>query len=327
MNEFDLINEVRPEVAPYDPGTKAMARNRLLASSSPRRRRPYALALAGALAVAAAAVVVTSAADPAPASAAEVLDRAARAVVDEIDPRDDQFIVVKTLQMNAPNHKNVPHYYGRYEDIVWLRAGERQPGQVTDGVMKQTFIEPLPYDGRPIPKSAYEGVGDTRIDPVIYCKDSRTDYPSLTRLPTDAKGMRAYIADYWRPKAKEINAGLAFGAARTLLWETYLPAAQRRALYQALGSYSGISVTREAKDAAGRTGIGVGFAGPEGTRWELIFDRDSYALLGERTVVVDAKVAGSPVGTLVGASAQLEISVADSAPEIKSVPGDGCNRR
>ncbi|MEU1390888.1 MULTISPECIES: CU044_5270 family protein [unclassified Nonomuraea] len=328
MNEFDLINEVRPEVAPYDPGTKAMARDRLLRAGRSRWswRRPYTFALAGGLALAVGLVVVQAppASNPPPEmkllSAAEVLHRAARAAVDEIEPRDDQYIVVKTLQTLdhslMPYDKSEEHYYRRFKDTVWLRAGERQRGQYADGVRKQTAIEPLAYAGEPVPKSAYKDMG-TRIQPIVYCKDFKNDYPTIKNLPTDVEGMRAHLDAMWKPKAEQLTPFLAYLAARQLLWQTYLPAAQRSALYQALSAFPGITLDEGVQDAAGRKGVGVGFTSPDGVRWELIFDRDTYALLGDRQVVVDAKAAKSPAGTLVSATAQLDISVTDSAPEVE----------
>ncbi|NUW29959.1 CU044_5270 family protein [Nonomuraea sp. SMC257] len=328
MNEFDLINEARPEVAPYDPGVKALARDRLLMAGRPRRswRRPYTFAVAGGLALAVGLVMVKVPPAPNPPhemkllSAAEVLHRAAKAAVDEIEPREDQYIVVKTLQTTdyslVPYDRSRKHYYLRFKDTVWLRAGERQRGQFVDGVREQTVIEPLAYAGQPIPKSAYEDMG-TRVDPIVYCKNAEKDYPTIKRLPTDVEGMRAHLDAMWKPKAKKLTPFLAFLAARELLWQTYLPAAQRSALYQALSTFPGITIDEEVQDAAGRKGIGVGFVSPDGVRWELIFDRDTYALLGDRSVVVDAKAAKAPAGTLVAATAQLEISVADSAPKVK----------
>ncbi|MEV0195904.1 CU044_5270 family protein [Nonomuraea sp. NPDC050691] len=326
MNEFDLINEVRPEVAPYDPGTKALARHRLLMAGRSRWswRKPYTFAVAGGLALAVGLVMVKvpPASNPSHEmkllSAAEVLHRAARAAVDEIEPRADQYIVVKTLQTSdyslAPYDKSREHYYSRFKDTVWLRAGERQRGQFADGVREHTVIEPLAYAGRPIPKSAYKTMGTT-VDPI--CKGWKNDYPTIKRLPTDVEGMRAHLDAMWKPKADKLTPFLAYLAARELLWQTYLPAAQRSALYQALSTFPGITIDEEVQDAAGRKGIGVGFVSPDGLRWELIFDRDTYALLGDRNVVVDAKAAKSPAGTLVAATAQLEISVADSAPKVK----------
>ncbi|MFI7690722.1 CU044_5270 family protein [Nonomuraea sp. NPDC049655] len=328
MNEFDLINEVRPEVAPYDPGTKAMARDRLLRAGRPRWswRRPYGFALAGGLALAVGLVVVKVPPAPSPPqemkllSAADVLHRAARAAVDEIEPRDDQYIVVKTLQITdhslVPFDKSDEHYYRRSKTTVWLRAGERRPGQYADGVFEHSPIEPLAYAGEPIPKSAFKDMG-TRTDPIVYCKDFRSDYPTIKNLPTDADGMRAHLDAMWKPKAKSLTPFLAYLAARQLLWHSYLPAAQRSALYQALSTFPGITIDEGVQDAAGRTGIGVGFTSPDGVRWDLIFDSDTYALLGDRQLVVDAEAAKSPAGTLVAATAQLDIAVADSAPEVE----------
>lgn len=341
MNEIDLYRDERPEAAPYDPGTRAAARSRLASGRARRVRGPYVMvAAAGALALAAAFVVTR----PAPVeqagqsaqvgqapqvrlmSASEVLDRAAGAVVEELDPRDDQYVVVKSQTMYGSYSmgEKEERWLYRTNRTIWLRA--EQTGD-DYGVLRMELLEPREFPGWPIPKQAYEGVGKPELIALANCDGGtvpehlRSDYAAIKKLPVDAEGMRAHLYSAHEPNEKGVQADQsAFTRASDLLRETYVPAPQRKALYQALATIPGVSVAEGARDAAGREGIGVGLVTQAGTRDDLIFDRESFALLGERSEVVDAAVAGAPAGSLLASTAQLEVSVADEAPEVAGEP-------
>ena len=140
----------------------------------------------------------------------------------------------------------------------------------------------------------------------------RTDYASLKNLPSDADGMRAHL--YTGDRGGSSKDEAAFTAAGDMLRETYMPPAQRAALFKAVGTIPGVDVIETAEDAAGRKGVGVGRAGLDGVRQDLIFDPKTYELLGERGIVVDENAAKSPAGSLVASTAQLSVTVADEAP-------------
>jgi len=115
-------------------------------------------------------------------------------------------------------------------------------------------------------------------------------------------------------------------AAGELLRESYLPPAQRAALFRAVKLIPGVELVAQATDAAGRSGVGVGFVDPKrGTREQLIFAPDTYRYLGERSFVVDAAKAQAPVGSQLAGTAELSITVADSAPSAAAGPkGPNC---
>ncbi|MFI6812229.1 CU044_5270 family protein [Nonomuraea sp. NPDC050328] len=349
MNEIDLYRDERPDAAPYDPGTKAMARERLAAAGrgrTARRRGPYLMVAAGGLALAAAVTVVQAlpatppaqSAQPAqsaraarttePAltlmSAAEVLDRAAQAVDEELTPRDDQYVVVRSQTMYGSYAlgKKEERWLYRSKRTIWLRAS--QPEQGPYGVLRIEMLEPRAFPGWPIPRKAFaEAAAGPELRALVDCDGGtiperlRTDYVSLKRLPADAEGMRAHL--YAQEGEPDDADRAAFQRAGDLLRETYLPPAQRKALYQAVATIPGVSVTGTAEDAAGRTGVSIGRE-YGGQRDELIFDRESFALLGERSVVTDAGRAGAPEGSLLASTAQLEVSVSDTAPEPDEPP-------
>ncbi|GAA3124372.1 CU044_5270 family protein [Streptosporangium carneum] len=350
-DEIQLVADIRPDAPPYDREARNAAKRRLVAAAGtrePRWRRSYTLALAGALAVAVGTTAVVTAQAPggetnrqdggtqavvalpeiSHMSAHEVLGRAAHAARDELDPRDDQFVKVESQTMYGAFGELVTNdkgetspetrYLYRTKRAIWQSAnGEKA------GVLKVENLEPRVYPGWPIPQSAYKRRDDgwTRLPicekPPAYL---RNDYASLKKLPTDADGMRAHL--YTGDRGGDSKDEAAWAAAGDMLRENYVPAAQRAALFKAIGTIPGVDVMENAEDAAGRKGIGVGRVSA-GVREDLIFDPTTYELLGERGVVVDEKEAKSPAGSLVASTAQLSVSVADSLPEETPEASDG----
>jgi hypothetical protein len=249
-------------------------------------------------------------------SVTEVLGRAASAVDDELTPRDDQFVVVESQTMHqasAVDADGEKRWLYRTHRTIWQSADGNK-----EGVLRVETQRPAEQPGWPIPPIAYEDMSSELL-PLGKCEvpeNERTDYASLRKLPADRDGMRTHLYDRAAvPESTATADDLAWERAGTLLRETYLPPAQRAALFQAIATIDGVSVVDGVEDAAGRTGIGVGRVG-FAVRTDLIFDRETYQLLGERGVVVDAERAGAPVGSLVASTAQLEVSVSDVAPEI-----------
>ncbi|MBG0828886.1 CU044_5270 family protein [Planomonospora sp. ID67723] len=363
-DEIQLVAAVRPDAPPYDPQAKAAARRGLVAaavSRTPARsflRGPRMTLLAGALAVAVGATAtalatgIAPAAGPgpdrgpveevvvalpqiAPVSASEVLDRAASAATrtgTDLEPRDDQFVKVESETMygafsgnatNAETGETVPearHLY-RTKRTIWQSAdGSR------DGSLRIEHLEPRAYPGWPIPEEAHREAGTVEMLRLPACEPPpdflRTDYAALKRLPADAEGMRAHLYEGDRGGNSEDEA--AWTRVGDMLRENYLPAAQRAALFQAAATIPGVDAVRDAEDAAGRRGIGVGRVDAGGIREDLVFDPATYELLGERGIVVDEKLAKSPEGSLVASTAQLSVTVADEAPAVDDDGASGC---
>ncbi|GIH60000.1 CU044_5270 family protein [Microbispora siamensis] len=340
-DEIDLVARERPDVAPYSLAAKAAVRRRLADPAGRRARprpRPY-LFLAGGtalLAAAAGVVAITTVltepeARPAKVSpgvvtlpkvsamsAEEVLGRAARAVTD-LSPRDDQFVRVSSQTMYEADvvgeGEKESRYLYRTKRTIWLSADGTR-----DGALKVEYLEPHAYPGWPIPPEAYKEKG-TEWMRLPACNSVRdTAYTNLKKLPADPEKMRGYLYD--RPHGDNPPDTGAWTAVGDLLRETYVPAPQRAALFKAAATIPGVTVTENVEDAAGRTGIGVGRISG-GVREEIIFDPSTYELLGERGIVVDEKEAKAPAGSLVASTAQLEVTVDDTAPEVKD-PDSGC---
>ncbi|MBO3751307.1 CU044_5270 family protein [Streptosporangiaceae bacterium NEAU-GS5] len=343
-DEIELVARARPEVAPYSPDARRAARARL-AWDRPRRSLTVPLAFSGALVTAAAgAVIVAQLPDKQPAeptvststvvalpttvskmSAEEVLGRAAKATGTELDPRPDQFIQVSSETMYGAfrfgDGDQETRYLYRTKRTIWQSADGTK-----DGSLKIEHLTPKAYPGWPIPPQANEEAGKTEMMRLPACTNSgvaRTDYEFLKTLPTGTKAMREFLYNRYdagkEPGRADSEAWTAMG---DLLRETYVPAEQRAALFRAAATIPGVIVTENEEDAAGRKGIGVGLVSA-GVREDIIIDPTTYEYLGERGVVVNAEEAKSPVGSLVASTAQLEMTVADTAPVVDD-PSSSC---
>ncbi|MGW4382923.1 CU044_5270 family protein [Kitasatospora sp. NPDC004531] len=141
--------------------------------------------------------------------------------------------------------------------------------------------------------------------------DPTTAY--VASLPTDPDALLALIREQTRGGGQDPDQR-AFTAIGDLLAETWAPPQVSAALYRAAGRIPGVTEVASAVDAAGREGVAVArTAHGQQTQW--IFDRTTYAFLGERTVLAEAGEAG-PAGTVVGTSAVLAKAAVDRVGQL-----------
>ncbi|WP_457032845.1 CU044_5270 family protein [Kitasatospora sp. P5_F3] len=111
----------------------------------------------------------------------------------------------------------------------------------------------------------------------------------------------------------------AFVTIADLIREQAVPGKLAAALYQAAARIPGVVLLDSATDASGRTGIAIARTNTAtGSRDEIIFDRASYAFLGERSVQV-TEAPGVAPGTVTANTAVLKRAVTD-APGLR--PGN-----
>ncbi|WP_283134416.1 CU044_5270 family protein [Rhizohabitans arisaemae] len=335
-----------------------------IAAAPPRTapRRPYPLgfglrglglkvALATGVAAAVTVPLIMTGGDPAietftpdrvRLSAAQVLDLAAETASreEELNPRPEQYVYTEsqtmygsfamTVDENAKaNSSSGPGGQSRYlyrtERRIWLSADRSRLG-----ALMIKHLEPRPYPGWPLPAHAKDDVGQVERLPLDDCGRkgpdwSRTDAVYLRSLPTDPEAMREHLYSGQDGKEGADRDYAAWNRAREMLMETYLPPAQRSALFRAAGLIPGVQLVDRAEDAAGREGIAVAKI-HQGVSEELLFDRLTYRFLGERAVVTDESQAKSPVGSLIASTAALKVEVADGLPDFAKgfVPGRQC---
>ncbi|MDH6577035.1 CU044_5270 family protein [Kitasatospora sp. MAP5-34] len=140
-------------------------------------------------------------------------------------------------------------------------------------------------------------------------------YDYLRTLPTDPQELLRKIY----AETKGAGSGPdqeAFVTIGDLVREQAVPGKLAAALYQAAARIPGVVLVDSATDAAGRTGIAIARTNTaSGSRDEIIFDRTSYAFLGERSVQV-TEVSGVEPGTVTANTAVLKRAATD-APGIR----------
>ncbi|MEU7004523.1 CU044_5270 family protein [Nonomuraea sp. NPDC046570] len=332
MDELAQLNSFRSEV-PAQEDLRAEAERLMAGISAPARsgfrRLALRAALAGGLAAAVGTAVFVVQSPPAPVppppmirtvAAVEVLSRAAEHAGSrpELHPRPGQFLVYESQSMGTSGGDGGV-WLSRSKRTIWLPV----EGSAVKGVLQEELLAPLPYPGHTLPPAARAeqalvgkpGRPDRAADFDDRAEFLRNDYAYVSKLPTDTDGMRKHL--YTQVPNDGLQDYEAWNRVGGLLDESYLPAAQRAALFRAAATIPGVVTVKEAQDAAGRKGIAAAIVSPNGVREEYIFDRKTYDYLGRRGVVVDAKLADAPVGSVVSSSAQLKVSVADSAPIVE----------
>ncbi|WP_255684287.1 CU044_5270 family protein [Micromonospora okii] len=130
-------------------------------------------------------------------------------------------------------------------------------------------------------------------------------------LPTDPEALlrHAYAVADREDQPRDYGAFDFIGGA---LRESLLPPEVNAALYRAAAKIPGAVLVPESVDAAGRTGVAVGFTDEFGQRTEWIFDRSTYEYLGERSYLVRDNETGK-AGMLTATTAVLTRAVVDEA--------------
>ncbi|MYQ86980.1 MULTISPECIES: CU044_5270 family protein [unclassified Streptomyces] len=295
------------------------------ATRAPRCRRPAVrfVAPAVACALAVGGVVMVDRTDaPGPATpaaadggttrapeAARLLDRIALAAAGERRQtvRADQFVYIESrvayaAQSAGGGPVTMPPAHTRQ---VWLSADGSRPGLLREAGSPDTG---LAADG---PVDTLDGPGATPRPGRLNASGPSVSSPThayVASLPTDPDALLKRIRDETRGQGRDPDQR-AFTAIGDLLAETWAPPRVGAALYRAAAKIPGVTVVRAATDATGREGVAVArTAHGQQTQW--IFDRTTYAFLGERTVLAEAGDAG-PAGTVVGTSAILTRAAVD----------------
>jgi hypothetical protein len=313
MNDLDLVEKFRADVAPADPAALSRARARMFHDPAPRHHRwIWGLVPAGALAVAVVVAVVAGgiphpadttvspkqstapaplpSAPPSANDAAGVLRLAAAEVRTEpvLTPGPGQFLYVESIEADddVKNLETRPTWVPPRElrRDIWLSVDGSKPGLLIQTEVKtgKKYDVPLDADGT----KAY-----------------------LTTLPTDPVAMRAWL--YKRSRGNENSPdSVAWDKIGDTLRERYVPPAVRATLFEAAATIPGTTLVKQA-DLAGRKGVAVSLrSGP--TRFDYIFDAKTYEFLGERVVVV-GHLPPYPKGAVSRWTAQLRMAVVDRA--------------
>jgi len=327
MSEWKALQEWGAALQPPTASPVGL-RNRVLAGvagSDVTVRRPltlprwgWRLGLAGSLAAAVTvgvlAVQVLSVGDRAPvsqASAAQVLEQAARHAGSRtaVTVRGDQFIYVASITTALSRPEGAGSASGAVVEAkrrqVWLSADGTRDGLLRvrdkDGAGVRDMVLPGCSGGLEKHSKGGEEVSVPCKPTANYVRD----------LPSDPQAMLQYLkqrgGDTKNPPDQD-----AFSAAANLIREGYLPPKSLAVVFDALATLPSVQVVGDVTDEAGRTGVAVAITEVQGTRTELIFDRKSFAFLGDRSVLVRDQD-GLPAGQVMSAAAVLSVAVVDQA--------------
>ncbi|MFI7709348.1 CU044_5270 family protein [Nonomuraea sp. NPDC049480] len=249
-----------------------------------------------------------------PADAKALLDLAAQAAADQPDtvPARGQYVHTKRLAQRSlhtkdksgrPQHTKVMVNEERWEaaDVgkPWL---SREQGLSAAGPAPRKFWD--------------HGLEDIVYEPATC--PGQPAYARLSAWPTDPAQVRAKIVADTGEEPLRIWSSL-----KGLVAESVVRPSLGAALYQVAAGLDGIVLIRDAVDVAGRPGLAVAMDEGNGTRSELIFDRQTYRYLGERTVNLrDQRVkvpSGPEFTTPKGATTGTAVLAVDLVPGLPQV--------
>ncbi|MDT0485657.1 MULTISPECIES: CU044_5270 family protein [Streptomyces] len=231
-----------------------------------------------------------------------LLDHISLAAADtsEAAVRDDQFLYIASKVAST-----YPKTVDDKTTVVSEKLHSRQVWQSPDG-RNGWLIEP----------------GNTSEDGITLAGPNplSSAYHRLAQLPTEPGALLRKIyqeSDANRdPEVPRDQA--AFVAIGDLLTESYPPANLTAALYKAAAEIPGVVAVDDAVDAVGRHGVAIARLDEQsGQRTEWIFDKKTYAFLGERSVQVE------PSDTFKKGTVTFTVAITERAVvnEMKEVPG------
>jgi hypothetical protein len=140
--------------------------------------------------------------------------------------------------------------------------------------------------------------------------------PTLAKLPVDPSALASKL---------EARRMLTLHSIGDLIGEALVPDLLLRAFHHVAARLPGAEVLATATDELGRNGPGITRV-ERGKRAELIFDPNSWELVGSREVMVDLDAGYAPPGTVVGWTSYLSREIVDSLPAgTPPVPGPPCS--
>ncbi|WP_155372539.1 CU044_5270 family protein [Catellatospora vulcania] len=325
MDEMTMLDDFGAALDPDGPPPRDLRRRVLTGVMRPqpvwRRmltgRTGMRVAVGGGLAAVLTAAVLAAQVVPfggsgpaAQAQAADILAGAAEQARHQPDVpvRGDQFVHVESvatvLGMNEATKQSSTAVIARR---VWLSVDGTRDG----------LIQQRPRSGGDWTDTALPGCHGgvvTQTKGGVTVTNACTPTPAYRGgLPTDADAMLAHlyrIAD--EQPNKNPRDQRAFTAAVDLVAEAYLSPASLAAVFGAVARIPGVSVVGDVTDEAGRDGVAVALHEVQGTRAELIFDRDSHAYLGNRSVALQDGD-GLRAGQVMYSAAVLTVEIVDRA--------------
>ncbi|TQM83990.1 hypothetical protein FHX81_6425 [Saccharothrix saharensis] len=307
MDDLQLLRELGDETPLPDHAALAPARAAFLAGVPVRlrkRRTRYTLVGASSIGLAAAVaatITLLPTAAPAPGGQAAQAPTSTSTSTSAAEPVTD---AVRLLSFAARAARAEPATAPRPDQFVYTRSAVGSNGGAPreiwlsvdgtrDGVLHD-HGERIPMPG--CANGLRDVVKGTEVLGTEPC-EPRPAYRS--DLPTDVDGMLAYLDANASGESGSVNA--RGKDVLGLIDESMLSPLTRAALYDAAARVPGLSVVPDARDAAGRPGLGITWPVPPGSSpgakpVMVVFDAETYALLGTNFHSIEAQAVVDQAG-------------------------------
>ncbi|MEQ4720524.1 CU044_5270 family protein [Nonomuraea sp. B19D2] len=278
MKEFQLIDEVMPQVPPADHATVMAARARMLGAARRRHWPVWPKVMLAAVAVSAVvaggfvAVPLLGGADVQTAAVPEA-DAVLAAAADRLAAQPPgtgawwRREMVQVARMKTATYT----VEQRVRDVLWA---SRQRGYRTQ--RGPVSAKPLtPTDAQAWKDAGSPDLCDGCLSGKTYFTPLKMTTKPVTELPTEPEALKAEML---RANDKETPEAWLWGASKWLLLDVESTPATRAALYRVLAGLPGVRVENDVTDIDGRIGVALTY-GEAPTRQQIIIDRDSGQLL------------------------------------------------
>ncbi|MEU1177378.1 CU044_5270 family protein [Streptomyces sp. NPDC005820] len=215
--------------------------------------------------------------------------------------------------------------YGRIRDDQFVYVDSKvSGGEAADGKFTVTPLHRLQtwtsVDGRHTGLGREDGREDWNYEPGGGPGSESWEiapyYNHVKTLPTTADAMWDYLYRTAPRYSGQERYQAMFVLAGDLLNQALLPPEQSAALFRAVARIPGVTLVDDAVDAVGRHGVGVARTDPDNpSRDEWIFDRRTYAFLGDRRVATE-DFSNVKKGTVLAHTAVLRRAVVDRVGQL-----------
>ncbi|WP_433351843.1 CU044_5270 family protein [Microtetraspora malaysiensis] len=293
MKEFQLIDEVMPQVPPADYATMTAARAGILGGARRQRRRVWPKVV---LAAAAVSVVLIGGFVAAPMLGGSTVETAAAAApgavlaaaADRLAAQPPGTGAWWRREMTHVEWTRTPAYTveRRRGDVLWL---SQEHGART----QQAKISAKPRT--PADEQAWRNAGSPDLCDRCemrggYFTPLKLTVSPTVELPAEPQALKAMLLSAYAPQNDKDTPGWIWGSGQDtpeawiwgsspwLLLNTETTPATRAALYRVLAGLPGVRVEDNVIDVDGRIGIALTY-GKAPSREQIIIDRDSGELL------------------------------------------------
>jgi hypothetical protein len=252
--------------------------------------------VAAAVALALASGVDEGRVMPPPATAAEALERAARAAetrAPELFPRPDQAFYVRSrgTNLSCVGAGGPDAYCGLVTKARESWTSERRAGRVRERFLERRWPSEKQrrrWEAAGRPRHGEGALPTMRLGRLRWhLGNERLSRRELLALDDTPAQLFRRLRDGVHPGQGPSRHGEVFAQISDALRSLPAPRRLRATLYRAMKHVPGVRLLGEVRDPVGRPALGVART-EDGVRTEVLFDPATATMLAEREVVVDA---------------------------------------